>query len=278
MSRLSFGVGQSKRHKKIARNQQGFTLIELMIALVIFAMLALAGWQIMDSISKSRDRGNLHQQALSQLDYAYLQLSQDLAQTTNYVVMPIMSNIGNNTTVIGANTGIMPTFVLNESQISFIRFAAPDPRYQPSPVLAKVQYSLAGEKLTKQRFYHVNDPNETPASSVLLTGIRDASWKALTPDMVSQFPDEATLQKVQQRQAQKKANQGINSPATVSPNLSTNDNAQGNPTQNALQQTGIDLTPYQQLPRGVELTFTYQGEPITWRFALPNTAPSSANP
>ena len=32
-------------------SQQGFTLIELMIALVIFAMLALAGWQIMDSLT-----------------------------------------------------------------------------------------------------------------------------------------------------------------------------------------------------------------------------------
>lgn len=73
-------------HKK---SQQGFTLIELMIALVIFAMLALAGWQIMDSLTKSRERGYQHQKSLSQLDYAYLQLSQDLAQTSNYVAVQI---------------------------------------------------------------------------------------------------------------------------------------------------------------------------------------------
>ena len=54
-------------------SQQGFTLIELMIALEIFAMLALAGWQIMDSLTKSRERGYQHQKSLSQLDYAYLQ-------------------------------------------------------------------------------------------------------------------------------------------------------------------------------------------------------------
>lgn len=62
-------------HKK---SQQGFTLIELMIALMIFAMLALAGWQIMDSLTKS-ERAYQHQKSLSQLDYAYLQLSQDCA-------------------------------------------------------------------------------------------------------------------------------------------------------------------------------------------------------
>ena len=253
-------------------SQQGFTLIELMIALVIFAMLALAGWQIMDSLTKSRERGYQHQKSLSQLDYAYLQLSQDLAQTSNYVAVPILSATDNNTT--SANTAAMtPTFVLNASQISFIRFAAPDPRYQPSPMLAKIQYSVAGETLTKRRFYQLDDNNETPATSVLLTGIKDASWRALTPDAVSVFPDEATLQKVQQIQAQKKTNQTAN--ASTNPIPNPPDNATD---QNGNLQNSIDLTPYQQLPRGIELNFSYQGEPITWRFALHSTPPNAPNP
>nr|WP_309595321.1 type II secretion system minor pseudopilin GspJ [Moraxella osloensis] len=252
-------------HKK---SQQGFTLIELMIALVIFAMLALAGWQIMDSLTKSRERGYQHQKSLSQLDYAYLQLSQDLAQTSNYVAVPILSATDNNTA--STNTAAMtPTFVLNASQISFIRFAAPDPRYQSSPMLAKIQYSLAGETLTKRRFYQLDNNNETPAASVLLTGVKDASWRALTPDAVSVFPDEATLQKLQQIQAQKKTNQ------TTNPTPNPPDNATD---QNSNLQNRVDLTPYQQLPRGIELNFSYQGEPITWRFALPSTPPNAPNP
>ena len=257
------------QHKK---SQQGFTLIELMIALVIFAMLALAGWQIMDSLTKSRERGYQHQKSLSQLDYAYLQLSQDLAQASNYVAVPILSATANDTT--SENSAAMtPTFVLNASQMSFIRFAAPDPRYQPSPMLAKIQYSLAGETLTKRRFYQLDDNNETPATSVLLTGIKDASWRALTPDAVSVFPDEATLQKLQQIQAQKNTNQTANAATNPIPN--TPDNAMD---KNSNLQNSIDLTPYQQLPRGIELNFSYQGEPITWRFALPSTPPNAPNP
>lgn len=249
-------------------SQQGFTLIELMIALVIFAMLALAGWQIMDSLTKSRERGYQHQKSLSQLDYAYLQLSQDLAQTSNYVAVPILSVTANNPA--STNSAAMtPTFVLNASQMSFIRFAAPDPRYQSSPMLAKIQYSLAGETLTKRRFYQLDDNNETPATSVLLTGIKDASWRALTPDAVSVFPDEATLQKLQQIQAQKNTNQ------TTNPTPNPPDNAMD---KNSNLQNSIDLTPYQQLPRGIELNFSYQGEPITWRFALPSTPPNASNP
>ena len=253
-------------------SQQGFTLIELMIALVIFAMLALAGWQIMDSLTKSRERGYQHQKSLSQLDYAYLQLSQDLAQTSNYVAVPILSATANDTA--STNSAAMtPTFVLNASQISFIRFAAPDPRYQPSPMLAKIQYLVAGETLTKRRFYQLDDNNETPATSVLLTGIKDASWRALTPDAVSVFPDEATLQKLQQIQAQKNTNQTAN--AATNPTTNPPDNATD---QNGNLQNSIDLTPYQQLPRGIELNFSYQGEPITWRFALPSTPPNAPNP
>ena len=257
-------------------SQQGFTLIELMIALVIFAMLALAGWQIMDSLTKSRERGYQHQKSLSQLDYAYLQLSQDLAQTSNYVAVPILSATAYanaNNTASTNSTAMTPTFVLNASQMSFIRFAAPDPRYQPSPMLAKIQYSVAGETLIKQRFYQLDNNNETPATSVLLTGIKDASWRALTPDAVSVFPDEATLQKVQQIQAQKKTNQTAN--ASTNPIPNPPDNATD---QNGNLQNSIDLMPYQQLPRGIELNFSYQGEPITWRFALPSTPPNAPNP
>ena len=269
-----FSISSSAATAKHKTSQQGFTLIELMIALVIFAMLALAGWQIMDSLTKSRERGYQHQKSLSQLDYAYLQLSQDLAQTSNYVAVPILSATANANDTASANTAAMtPTFVLNASQISFIRFAAPDPRYQPSPMLAKIQYSVAGETLTKRRFYQLDDNNETPATSVLLTGIKDASWRALTPDAVSVFPDEATLQKVQQIQAQKKTNQTANASTNPIPNTPNNATDQNSNLQNS-----IDLTPYQQLPRGIELNFSYQGEPITWRFALPSTPPNAPNP
>ena len=270
----AFSISSSAAIAQHKTSQQGFTLIELMIALVIFAMLALAGWQIMDSLTKSRERGYQHQKSLSQLDYAYLQLSQDLAQTSNYVAVPILSATANANDTASTNSAAMtPTFVLNASQISFIRFAAPDPRYQPSPMLAKIQYSVAGETLTKRRFYQLDDNNETPATSVLLTGIKDASWRALTPDAVSVFPDEATLQKVQQIQAQKNTNQTANASTNPIPN----------PTDNATDQNGnlqnrIDLMSYQQLPRGIELNFSYQGEPITWRFALPSTPPNAPNP
>ena len=239
-------------------NVRGFTLIELLVAMVIFAMLALSGWQIMDSISRSRDRANVQLNQLSELQYAYVQLSQDFAQTVNYVSVPAGITTAPMGSTVGsglgqAQPGMTPTFVLTSNQISMTRLASPDPRLNPPPVLARVVYLVDNGNLVKQRFYQLNNPNETPATSVLLTGIKDATWSALTPEPVSAFPDAQTVQAAQTQQ-----------PATAQ-----------NPTlPNASASAQIDLTPYRQLPKGVQLNFTYHDEPMVWRFALPEQAPS----
>ena len=76
----SFLCCNSAPHKT---SQQGFTLIELMIALKVFAMLALAGWQIMDSLTKVVSAATNIKNHYHSLIMFILQLSQDLAQTSN---------------------------------------------------------------------------------------------------------------------------------------------------------------------------------------------------
>ena len=64
--------------------QRGFTLLELMVAMAIFAMLAVAGWQVFDSVNRARDRAQLQADNLAALQYAYLQLQQDMGQIIAY--------------------------------------------------------------------------------------------------------------------------------------------------------------------------------------------------
>lgn len=247
--------------------QNGFTLIELLVALAIFAMLAVAGWQIMDSITKSRDRANLQLGKLSELQYAYLQLSQDFAQTSNYVSVPagisaVESGTGNTALPIKA------TFVVTPQVVDFMRLASPDPRLNPPPALAHIVYAIDNGKLVKQRFYQSNNPNETPNTSVILSDISDAKWTAFTPKLVDNFPDAETLQNAQNAQNGQTA-QPAQSATTTNP---TPVASPAQPTANAVKT--LDLTPYQQLPKGVQLSFRYHGEPVVWRFALPSQAPN----
>lgn len=242
--------------------QTGFTLIELLVALAIFAMLAVAGWQIMDSISKSRERVNQQLAKLSELQYAYLQLSQDFAQVSNYVSVPTNLSATKKDTDnanIASTPPIKSTFVLTSQVVDFMRLASPDPRLNPPPALAHIVYMIDNGRLIKQRFYQLNNPSETPNSSVILSDISDAKWTALTPKSTDNFPDADTLQKVQAQLPQ---------PATANPV----------PTASATVPTAniVDLTPYQQLPKGVQLSFNYHGEPVVWRFALPSQAPNTS--
>ncbi|WP_410471856.1 type II secretion system minor pseudopilin GspJ [Faucicola mancuniensis] len=273
-----------KFSKKVSKNntfQQGFTLIELLIAMLIFAMLALSGWQIMDALTKSRERAKVQIETLSQLQYAYLQLSQDFAQVTNYVAVPVgLSNDPNNQNNQNLNPqAITASFTLTPEQVSFIRFASPDPRFNPMPTLAKIGYFVQDNKLVKQRSYQlsVNDKNQqTQINSVILNDVKDVKWSAWSatpqPELVNQFPDSKTLEFVKQ-----------NSVNIHNQQVSNQNNANGSQNnsqtnlQNASQNTAqnLDLTDYQQLPKGVVLSFTYQDQPIVWQFALADKAPKA---
>lgn len=234
--------------------QQGFTLLELMVAMVIFAMLAMAGWQIMDSISTSRDRAKRQADQLSQLQYAYLQLSQDFAQVSNYVPQMVNPQAGASQLPNAAS----PTFELTAQQVRFIRFANPDPRFDPAPILTKIDYQTIDGKLVRQKFNTLSKGDEQPTTSVLLSDVKDVTWTAFTPDTVTTFPDPATLQKAEQMA------------------LANNPAVNTLPASAATTTTPpVSLTALQQLPKGVEVKFTYHDDPFVWRFALPNQAPST---
>ena len=66
------------------RWQHGFTLLELLIAMAIFAMLAVVGWQVFDGLNRAKERAQYHADQLSELQYAYLQIQQDMRQVVPY--------------------------------------------------------------------------------------------------------------------------------------------------------------------------------------------------
>ncbi|ELA08639.1 general secretion pathway protein J [Moraxella macacae 0408225] len=247
---------------------QGFTLIELLVAMLIFAMLALSGWQIMDSLSKTQQRTKIQVDQLSQLQYAYLQLFQDFSQVTSYVAIPSNQNLANQ-----AQT-ITPTFSLNAQEVSFIRFANPDPRFNVSQALTKIRYVSQNNALVKQRSYdlHQNTANNHASQSVLLTEVKDIKWTAWsatdTPEIVNQFPDNQSIEFAQNRTNLYKNHQS---------NAQNQNNSQSNTAQKANDNLQ-DLTAYQQLPAGVVLSFTYHDEPIVWQFALTPKPPSHVKP
>lgn len=61
-----------------AANQRGFTLLEMMLALAIFAMISLAGYQILQSMLRSQQQTEQHSQQLGNVVRLFALLESDV--------------------------------------------------------------------------------------------------------------------------------------------------------------------------------------------------------
>ena len=143
--------------------------------------------------------------------------------------------------------------LLDKERLRFIRFADPDPRYQNSPSLQRIEYILSEERLIRRQYVDVRGDNDSASlDSVVLEGISAASWQAYLPEISASFP---------------------NSSNEISNNSTANNGlAQNPPTDMAKSQKAL-------LPKGISISFTYQDIPITWQWALtPQPAPLTSHP
>ncbi len=245
-------------------SQRGFTLLELMIAMAIFAALAVLGWQVFDSVNRARERAQLHVDDLAILQYAYLQLQQDIGQIVAYQA-PSDSNASNN----NANTALgstnppaneqkvakpEPFMRLSSEQISFVRFADPDPRYQTSPSLQRVEYVFSDQSLIRRQYTSMDEAN-VGLDSVMLAGATEGRWQAYLPQVSPTFPNKEAG-----------STNGFGSAFADSSAF-----AQANGS-------AVDNVKLVLLPNGVSVSFSYKDMPITWQFALaPQAIANSSN-
>ena len=238
--------------------QRGFTLLELMVAMAIFAMLAVAGWQVFDSVNRARERAQFHADNLAVLQYAYLQLQQDMAQVIPYQALNTQNNSTptnstNDSTSNSNQAGEQkneiapePFMRVDGEHVSFVRFADPDPRYQSSTSLQHIEYIFADERLIRRQYTSLEDGRDSVSlDSVLLEGVTAGRWQAYLPELSTKFPSDDV-------------------------NNSSNTNI-------ALGQAAGAKPDVVLLPKGIAVNFIYQDMPITWQWALaPQPIPYSS--
>ncbi|WP_296193585.1 MULTISPECIES: type II secretion system protein GspJ [unclassified Psychrobacter] len=240
------------------KSNHGFTLLELMVAMAIFAMLAVAGWQVFDGVNRARERAQFHADNLAVLQYAYLQLQQDMNQMIPYQAVDTQgaNSLTNNASTNNATTNNAannntnnsnqenapapePFMTLNGTRISFVRFADPDPRYQSSASVQHIEYIFADERLIRRQYTSLAGGSDSISlDSVLLKGVTAGRWQAYLPELSAKFPN--------------KDSGNINNNALAAPTA----NSANAPSEIML------------LPKGVALNFTYQDMPITWQWAV----------
>jgi len=144
------------------REEGGFTLLELLVAVAIFAVVAAAAYGGLSSVLHSDARLDEHSRALAQLQLGLQLIQRDLLQAS-----PRGARDQYGDTELPFVSGPAP-----ERLFSLTREGWPNPAALPRSDLARVAYELEGDQLVRVAWPEVDRaPGTEPTSTVILGGV-----------------------------------------------------------------------------------------------------------
>ena len=158
--------------------RSGFTLVELLVAIAIFAVLSALGWKVFDYLIKIKERNTQHEQRLGQLQEAYQQVLRDTVQ-----IVPITANVAGQ---------VQPAVMLQNGQLTFSKTGVTDPLMQGIPPEERVEYIYKADekKLYRYKYKNLNQTgNDQPETSVLLDSVDQFQIMLLNPNEMAQWPE-----------------------------------------------------------------------------------------
>jgi general secretion pathway protein J len=159
-----------------ARN--GFTLVELLVAIAIFAVLSMLGWKVFDYLLKVKDRNAEHETYLFELQDAYQQILRDSLQ-----IIPLTANDGRQ---------LQAALLLNDRSFIFSKAGVSDPLKQGVSPYERIEYRYdsAQKKVYRLKYANLNIPNRVqPISSTLLERVDQFKITVLNPQELTQWPE-----------------------------------------------------------------------------------------
>ncbi|WP_394671452.1 type II secretion system minor pseudopilin GspJ [uncultured Acinetobacter sp.] len=160
------------------KKRSGFTLVELLVAIAIFAVLSALGWKIFDYLIKTKERNQQHELQIFELQDAYQIILRDSLQ-----LIPMTANI---------NGQIRPALSLSDTSLQFSKAGVSDPLKEGLAPYERIEYRyVPSEKMVyrlKYRSLNITN-NEQPESSVLLKNVDQFRINVLNPQILNQWPE-----------------------------------------------------------------------------------------
>lgn len=170
------------KHSRLKIN--GFTLIEVLVAMFLLAIIGTAGFNMLKRVTDARASIEAHSDRITELQRTFYWLAEDVTQIID---RPIRSNLD----------APLPAFQYNlqgSSLFDLTRAGWANPAgdiLPPRSTLQRVSYALEDDKFFRSYWYHLDSLEEEPSRRrQLLTGVEELTVRFMGPDgnWESQWP------------------------------------------------------------------------------------------
>lgn len=147
---------------------RGFTLLELIVVVAIFAIFAMLAYGGLDAVLKTRDSVERAQLRLAELQKGYRRLRDDFQQVS---LRPTRDGFGD----------LQPALRgADNAGVELTRGGWRNPLGQPRPTLERVAYKLADDGLHRLSWRTLDLAQDAkPVDLLLLAGVTDLRWRFL---------------------------------------------------------------------------------------------------
>jgi general secretion pathway protein J len=166
------------------RSSRGFTLVELLVALVVLTLLSVAGYRALDALLNTREHIAAETRKWQHLEFFFSRMEQDVAQAIH---RPITDQAG---TVLPEWIGRPVVAADNEAQLEFTRAGIPGQSEEMLPP-QRIGYRLRQGSIVLLRWpFPDQAPLTEPVSYPLLDGVREFNLRylELNGNWLNQWP------------------------------------------------------------------------------------------
>ncbi|MGA8277756.1 MAG: type II secretion system minor pseudopilin GspJ [Rhodanobacteraceae bacterium] len=162
--------GSGARRRVVLGERRGFSLIELLVALAVFAAMAAAAYGGLAQIARTRSALVVRQDRFAAITRAVSDMERDLAQA---VARPVRGNYG----------AEQPALVGTTTHVELTRLGFANPRAEARSNLERAIYAYDDHKLQRGRYAALDRaPEAAPDTRMLLDHVADMRLRYLGGD------------------------------------------------------------------------------------------------
>jgi general secretion pathway protein J len=155
---------------KSVRKNNGFTLLELMVAMVIFSFMSIMAYSALANVFKSNEVITEQETKLKKLQRSMMFIERDLRQ----LVLRSRSSGYGQPASPSLDSGLD-----SEGIIEFTRAGNSNPTEQSRSSLQRIRYTVEEEKLNRLSWNFVDHIDSEPVKMLLLENVESLSFKFL---------------------------------------------------------------------------------------------------